>query len=74
MADAADSKSAGGNIVWVQVPPSALNFVKSLDFSRLFCYGRPFDNIYKCALGLIGYFVVIQVLLSCKEQEIVGYA
>ena len=24
MADAADSKSAGGNIVWVQVPPSAL--------------------------------------------------
>ena len=23
MADAADSKSAGGNIVWVQVPPSA---------------------------------------------------
>ena len=34
MADAADSKSAGGNIVWVQVPPSALNFVKSLDFSK----------------------------------------
>ena len=24
MADAADSKSAGGDIVWVQVPPSAL--------------------------------------------------
>ena len=23
MADAADSKSAGGDIVWVQVPPSA---------------------------------------------------
>ncbi len=23
LADAADSKSAGGNIVWVQVPPSA---------------------------------------------------
>ena len=29
MADAADSKSAGGNIVWVQVPPSAL-FMKVL--------------------------------------------
>ena len=40
MADAADSKSAGGNIVWVQVPPSALNFVKSLDFSRLFLLHR----------------------------------
>ena len=28
MADAADSKSAGGNIVWVQVPSSALNGAK----------------------------------------------
>ena len=28
MADAADSKSAGGNIVWVQLPPSALPFNK----------------------------------------------
>lgn len=61
MADAADSKSAGGNIVWVQVPPSALNFVKSLDFSRLFCYGRPFDNIYKYALSLIGYAGAIEL-------------
>ena len=26
MADAADSKSAGGNIVWVQLPPSALTY------------------------------------------------
>lgn len=35
MADAADSKSAGGNIVWVQVPPSAL-FMKVLIVQGLF--------------------------------------
>ena len=28
MADAPDSKSGGGNIVWVQVPSSALNGAK----------------------------------------------
>ena len=28
MADAQDSKSCGGDLVWVQVPPSALNGAK----------------------------------------------
>ena len=28
MADASDSKSDGGDLVWVQVPPSALRMVK----------------------------------------------
>lgn len=33
MADAADSKSAGGDIVWVQVPSSALEKEKRKPFN-----------------------------------------
>ena len=40
MADAQDSKSCGGDLVWVQVPPSALNLfykpLKSKGFSVVF--------------------------------------
>lgn len=30
MADAQDSKSCGGDLVWVQVPPSALNEIPEM--------------------------------------------
>ena len=37
MADAQDSKSCGGNLVWVQVPPSALNqIIKTIENSSVF--------------------------------------
>ena len=44
MADAADSKSAGGNIVWVRVPSSAYSFPDSKWSGKFFyCPARLSD-------------------------------
>ncbi len=41
LADEADSKSVGGNVVWVQVPLSA-SFFRAFDHQRLFFYPEEF--------------------------------
>lgn len=53
MADAADSKSAGGDIVWVQVPPSAFfhNGFSFCPFIRLFLIKGYFLFLYTINLN-----------------------
>ena len=44
MADASDSKSDGGDLVWVQVPTSAVKTLENILFSRAFCH---MENVTK---------------------------
>lgn len=46
MADAQDSKSCGGDLVWVQVPPSALN---GANLNPLYFFKKVFAVVVKFA-------------------------
>ena len=55
MADAQDSKSCGGDFVWVQVPLSALNLIKktpeiqwflAFSFTLNLCMGHSWDKLF----------------------------
>ena len=67
MADAADSKSAGGNIVWVQLPPSALTYrpensvkmrVKPHIYAVFSCYNAIYINCHKSCHLMYIYRVI----------------